>query len=75
MHPINEENMDGVPLSTSLVGSLYIFSLFLELKSILLHVRYLSLLTQIEETISYKYPIVKCNKGHRYYAIKLCFWC
>ena len=37
--------------------------------------RYLSLSTQIEETISYKYPIVICNKGRRYFAIRLCFWC
>ena len=39
-----------------------------------MHVRYLSLSTQIEETISYKCPIVICNKGRHYYAIKLCFW-
>ena len=40
-----------------------------------MHEEYLSLSTQIEETISYKYWIVICNQGHRYYAIKLCFWC
>ena len=41
----------------------------------MLHKRYLSLSTEIEETISYKYPIVKCNKGCCYYARKLFSWC
>ena len=39
-----------------------------------MHEKYLSLSTQIEETISYKYSIVICNWGCHYYAIKLCFW-
>ena len=37
--------------------------------------RYISLSTQIEKMISYKYSIVICNWGHHYYAIKLWFWC
>ena len=36
---------------------------------------YLSLSTQIEEMISYKYWIVICNQGRHYFAIILCFWC
>ena len=59
MHPINDENMDGVPLRTRLIVSLYIISLFLLDKRILLHEEYLSLSTQIEEMISYKIPY--CN--------------
>ena len=39
-----------------------------------MHEEYLSLSTQIEVMNSYKYPIVKCYKGHHYYTIKLFFW-